>query len=247
VGSIPASLFKVFGVASGVLPPPHRRSSRELGRRREAPTHRCQCRRVPEATRSASLSSTSPRVAARPDPTRVSGRRAPDRERAGRERRPSPPGPDPTPPGTDRGWSLPANDGSRTGSAGIGRASASRPAPGHDPAFLPSQVQDRRALDDESVVREPDLQRGVVEVQWRAMLDKRLQRLIELPAQADDVPTCAQGDPVEVDGRCEAPLLLIHAGRPPYRLRARSRHRGVCLVRDGWLAAASRLGSPRRA
>jgi hypothetical protein len=30
--------------------------------------------------------------------------------------------------------------------------------PGHDPAFFPSQVQDRRALDDESVVREPDLQ-----------------------------------------------------------------------------------------
>jgi hypothetical protein len=29
--------------------------------------------------------------------------------------------------------------------------------PGHDPAFFPSQVQDRRALDDESVVREPDL------------------------------------------------------------------------------------------
>jgi hypothetical protein len=96
--------------------------------------------------------------------------------------------------------------------------------PGHDPAFFPSQVQDRRALDDESVVREPDLQRGVVEIQSRAMLDKRLQRLIELPAQADDVPTCAQGDPVEVDSRCEAPFLLIHAGRPPSGLLARSRH-----------------------
>jgi len=119
-GCIPASLFKMFCVASGVLPPPDRRSNRELGRRREAPTHRCQCRRVPEATRSASLSSTSHRFAARPDPTRVSGRRAPDRERAARERRPSPPGPDPTPRGPDRGWSLPANDGSRIGSAGIG-------------------------------------------------------------------------------------------------------------------------------
>jgi hypothetical protein len=160
-GCIPASLFKVFGVASGVPPPPDRRSNRELGRRREAPTHRCQCRRVPEATRSASLSSTSHRFAARPDPTRVSGRRAPDRERAARERCPSPPGPDPTPRGPDRKWSLPANDGSRIGSAGIGRASSSRPAPGHDPAFFPSQVQGRRALDDESVVRKPDLQRGV--------------------------------------------------------------------------------------
>ena len=34
-GCIPASLFKVFGVASGVPPPPDRRSNRELGRRRE--------------------------------------------------------------------------------------------------------------------------------------------------------------------------------------------------------------------
>jgi hypothetical protein len=55
------------------------------------------------------------------------------------------------------------------------------PASGHDPAFFPSQVQDRRALDDESVVREPDLQRGVVAIQSRAMLDKRLQRLKEPP------------------------------------------------------------------
>jgi len=31
--------------------------------------------------------------------------------------------------------------------------------------FFPSQVQDRRALDDESVAREPDLQRGVIEIQ----------------------------------------------------------------------------------
>ena len=53
------------------------------------------------------------------------------------------------------------------------------------------------------------------------MLGKRLQRLIELPAQADDVPTCAQGDPVEVDSGCEAPFLLIHAGRPLPRLLAR--------------------------
>src|SRR4030095_10883399 len=70
--------------------------------------------------------------------------------------------------------------------------------PGHDPAFFPSQVQDRRALDDEPVLREPDLQRGVVEIRPRATLDKRLQRLIERPAPADDVPTCAQGDPHEV-------------------------------------------------
>jgi hypothetical protein len=59
--------------------------------------------------------------------------------------------------------------------------------PGHDPAFFPSQVQDRRALDDESVVREPDPQRGVVEIQPRAMLGKRLQRLVELPAQTDEM------------------------------------------------------------
>lgn len=77
--------------------------------------------------------------------------------------------------------------------------------------------EDKGALDDESVVREPDLQRGVVEIQSRAMLGKRLQCLIELPAQAHDVRTCAQGDPVEVDGRCEAPSLLIHAGRQPSR------------------------------
>jgi hypothetical protein len=234
VGCIPALLFKVFGVASGVLPPPDRRSNRELGRRGEAPTHRCQCRRVPEATRSPSLSSTSHRFPAHPDPTRVSGRRAPDRERAGRERRPSPPGPDPTPRGPDRGWSLPANDGSR-----IGMPESAEPAhpdrpPGHNPAFFPSQVQDRRALDDESVLREPDLQRGVVEIQSRAMLDKRLQRLqrlIELPAQADDVSTCAQGDPVQVDSRCQALLLLIWSGRPPSRLLPRSRHRAGL---SGW-------------
>ena len=122
---VEASLFKMFRVAAGVLPEPDRRSNRELGRRREAPTHRCQCRRVPGATRSASLSSTSHRFAARPDPTRVSGPRAPDRERAARAGRPSPPGPDPTPRGPDRGWSLPANDGSRIGNAGIGRASSS--------------------------------------------------------------------------------------------------------------------------
>jgi hypothetical protein len=192
-GCIPASLFKAFCVASGVLPPPDRRSNRELGRRREAPTHRCQCRRVPEATRSASLSSTAHRFAARPDPTRVSGRRAPDRERAARERRPSPPGPDPTPRGPDRGWSLPANDGSRIEMPESGEPAHPDRPPGHDPAYFPSQVQDRRALDDESVVREPDLQRGMVEIQSRAMLDKRLQRLIELPAQADDLRTCAQG------------------------------------------------------
>ena len=160
-GCIPASLFKVFGVASGVPPPPDRRSNRELGRRREAPTHRCQCRRVPEATRSASLSSTSHRFAARPDPTRVSGRRAPDRERAARERCPSPPGPDPTPRGPDRKWSLPpTTDLVSEVPESAEPAHPDRP-PGHDPAFFPSQVQGRRALDDESVVRKPDLQRGV--------------------------------------------------------------------------------------
>jgi hypothetical protein len=140
-GCIPASLFKVFGVASGVLPPPDRRSTRELGRRREAPTHRCQCRRVPEATRSASSSSTSHRFAARPDPTRVSGRRAPDRERAARERCPSPPGPDPTPRGPDRKWSLPANDGSRIGSAGIGRASSPDRPPATTPRSSPRRFR----------------------------------------------------------------------------------------------------------
>jgi hypothetical protein len=81
---------------------------------------------------------------------------------------------------------------------------------GHDPAFFPSQVQDRRALDDESFLRKPDLQRRVVEIQPRPMLDKRPQRLIQLPTQARDVRTYAQGDPVEVDRRSETPFLLIH-------------------------------------
>ena len=66
-------------------------------------------------------------------------------------------------------------------------------SPGHDPAFFPSQVQDRRALDDESVLREPDLQRGVGQIPSRAMLDQGLQRLIELAAQADEMRTDAQG------------------------------------------------------
>jgi hypothetical protein len=163
------------------------------------------------------FASTSRRCVARPCPTRVSGSRAPDRECAARKRRPSPPEPDPTPPGTDRGWSLPASDGSRIGNAGIGRASSSRPAPQPRP---PRSSPRRLRIAVHSMTnrsREPDLERGVVEIQSRACsqapsVPHRASR------EADDVPTCAQRDPVEVDSRCEAPFSFIHAGRPPSRL-----------------------------
>jgi hypothetical protein len=81
---------------------------------------------------------------------------------------------------------------------------------GNDPAFFPSQIQDRRALDDESFLRKPDLQRRMVEIQSRPMFDKRPQRLKKLPTEARDVHTYAQGDPVEVDRRSETPFLLIN-------------------------------------
>ena len=160
---------------------------------------RCPRQHARAATRSVSWSSTCRRCAARPGPTRGSGRTAPDRGPAVRERGRSRLGPGSIPPRSHRGWSLRAIGGTRSETVGTARPNLSRPDLGDDATLSSQLVPDRRGLDDEPAAGDVDLQGGMDESAPRAMLDESLDRLVDLPTPTNHVAACAQRKPVEVD------------------------------------------------
>jgi hypothetical protein len=72
-------------------------------------------------------------------------------------------------------------------------------ASGNDAPLLPAQVWDRRLLDDERPLRDLDLERGVVEIAPRTPLNPGHERLVGATVEPDEVPTCAERQPVQVD------------------------------------------------
>ncbi len=60
-------------------------------------------------------------------------------------------------------------------------------------------VWHRRLLDHEPPLGHAHLERGVVEVVGGAILDERHRRLEDAPVEADEMPACAERQPVKVD------------------------------------------------
>ena len=68
-----------------------------------------------------------------------------------------------------------------------------------DASLRAAQVWDRCLLDDERRLWDSDLESGVVEVARRAPLQPRRECLVDAPVKSDEVPTGAEGQPVQVD------------------------------------------------
>jgi hypothetical protein len=84
---------------------------------------------------------------------------------------------------------------------------------GDHAALLAAPVVDRRLLDDESAVWDFNLERGVIESTCGAMLQSSRHRLVYAPVEPYEVPTGAEGQPVEVDGRRNSKAVHVREYR----------------------------------
>jgi hypothetical protein len=72
-------------------------------------------------------------------------------------------------------------------------------ASGDDAPLLAAQVWDRRLLDDERPLWDVDLERRVVEIARRTPLNPSHERLVGATVEPDEVPTCPERQPEQVD------------------------------------------------
>jgi hypothetical protein len=72
---------------------------------------------------------------------------------------------------------------------------------GDDAPLVAAPVVNRRLLDHEPPLWDVDLERGVVEVTCAAVLQSSRHRLVDTTVEPDELPTGAERQPVEVDGR----------------------------------------------